>query len=154
MENNNNKNVLLFVGLLAVLAVTFFVFKYYKNQVVGNSEQIAPKITVDTNNNTPPPYKDKAKVLSYNEALALYKDKSLQLGADCQATPNVLNFRNRTLIMVDNRSDKVRTIKVGKVVTIKPWGFTFVQLSSSKLPITWLVDCDSLQNVASINIQK
>ena len=148
MENNNNKNVLLFVGLLAVLAVTFFVFKYYKNQVVGNSEQIAPKITVDTNNNTT------ITINSYNEALALYKDKSLQLGADCQATPNVLNFRNRTLIMVDNRSDKVRTIKVGKVVTIKPWGFTFVQLSSSKLPITWLVDCDSLQNVASINIQK
>lgn len=145
---NNNKNVLLFVGLLAVLAVTFFVFKYYKNQVVGNSEQIAPKITVDTNNNTT------ITINSYNEALALYKDKSLQLGADCQATPNVLNFRNRTLIMVDNRSDKVRTIKVGKVVTIKPWGFTFVQLSSSKLPITWLVDCDSLQNVASINIQK
>ena len=92
--------------------------------------------------------------LSYQNALAKYKDVRIQLNANCQADPTQMTFKNGTEIMMDNRSPKDRTVKVGSIYNIKAWGFKIVKLSSATLPATWLVDCDKSQNVATILIQK
>ena len=92
--------------------------------------------------------------LSYATALATYKDARLQLDRTCQASPNLLTFKNGSLLMLDNRSPFDRTVKVGSVYNIKAWRFKIVRLSSAALPATWLVDCDKSQNVATVLIQK
>ena len=95
-----------------------------------------------------------AASISYTQALTKYKDARIQLDMDCRANPNNATYKNNSSIMIDNRSDKVRTIKVGTTFSIKAYGFKIVNLSSATLPTTWYVDCDGSQNVATILIQK
>ncbi len=95
-----------------------------------------------------------AASISYAQALIKYKDARIQLDMDCRANPSNATYKNNSSIMIDNRSDKVRTIKVGSTFSIKAYGFKIVNLSSATLPATWYVDCDSSQNVATILIQK
>ena len=146
-----NKNVLLFIGILAVLVTGFFIVKSFRNVPIeetnlsDTSSQLSDETLLDT---TP------AKSLSYAEALKLYKDKRIQLDTDCRATPSNVTFKNNTKIMIDNRSDVSRAVKLGSTMTIKPWGFKIVTLTSNTLPATLLLDCGALQNVASILIQK
>ena len=95
--------------------------------------------------------------LSYQKALELYKDnKRIQIsGADfCQVSPNNVVYKNGTSIMIDNRSSKTRTIKIGTTYTIPGYGFRIVKLSSGTLPATILMDCDQQQNVAKILLQR
>lgn len=95
-----------------------------------------------------------ATVVSYAQALEKYKDARIQLDQNCQATPNIMTFKNNTNIMIDNRASIARTVKVGSTFSIKGYGFKIVKLSSTTLPATWYVDCDKSQNVATILIQK
>ena len=92
--------------------------------------------------------------ISYANALIKYKDARIQLNAACQATPNNMTFKNGTSIMIDNRASVALTVKAGSVFTIKAYGFKIVKLSSATLPATWLVDCGTSQNVATLLIQK
>lgn len=95
--------------------------------------------------------------MSYTNALALYKDnKRIQLSGDtfCQVTPNNVMYKNGTSIMLDNRSAKARTVKIGSTYTIEGYGFRIVKLSSATLPATLLMDCGAQQNVAKILLQK
>lgn len=95
-----------------------------------------------------------AVTISYANALIKYKDARIQLNAACQTIPNNMTFKNGTNIMIDNRAPVALTVKVGSVFTIKAYGFKIVKLSSATLPATWLVDCGTSQNVATILIQK
>lgn len=98
-----------------------------------------------------------AASLSYNEALALYKDKRIQFDDGCQVPKSMSRtFKNDTELMLDNRSAETRTLHLGFMgdVTIKPWGFKIVNFSSSQLPRAVVIDCNSLQNVATISLQK
>ena len=147
-----NKNVFLFGGIAVALVVLFFIVKMNKNT---DEIDLLDKSGVEDTTPAPgAPVVAPAKVLSYAEALVLYKDKRIQLDSICQASPANPTYKNNTKIMIDNRSDQTRTVKVGSTMTIKPWNFRIVNLSSSTLPTTWLVDCDKSQNVASILIQK
>lgn len=92
--------------------------------------------------------------LSYQQALVKYADARIQIDSTCQVSPNNVTYKNGTNIMLDNRSAVTRTIKLGSTYTIKPYGFKIVRLSSSTLPSTLLMDCDSSQNVATVLIQK
>ncbi len=92
--------------------------------------------------------------LAYNDALTLYKDKMIQFDPKCQAYPNRVNFKNNTDIMIDNRSPKTVTIKLGTSYSVRPYGFKIIHLESSTLPKTILADCGTLQNVATILLQK
>jgi hypothetical protein len=142
-----NKNTWLFLGIVVALILCVVIYKQVKNSgedaLVGGPEGVE-----DVEVQAP------AKPLSYATALALYKDKRIQLDQACIATPNNLTFKNNTKIMIDNRSDQTRAVKVGSTMSIKPWGFKIVTLSSATLPATWLVDCGASQNVATILIQK
>jgi len=96
-----------------------------------------------------------AAPIAYNAALVKYADRRIQLDTICQAHPNKVTYKDNTGIMIDNRSAKTRTIKVGTTFTIKPWGFKIVVLPDVYLASkTLLVDCDGYQNVATILVQE
>jgi len=95
--------------------------------------------------------------MSYQKALETYKEGfRLQLsGTDfCQLSPNNVTYKNGTSIMVDNRSPRTHSVKIGGTYTIEGYGFRIIKLSSSSLPATLFVDCDTQQNVAKILLQK
>ena len=148
-----NKNVWVWVVIVAVVFVVWFTISNNKKVEVVQpqtaSDQSVMPGTEDVVNNS-----NDVKPLSYQQALTKYKDKRIQLDTKCQATPNNVTYKNNTSIMIDNRSPVARTLKIGGVVSVKAWGFKIVNLSSTKLPATWLVDCDKSQNVATILIQK
>jgi hypothetical protein len=97
-----------------------------------------------------------AATIAYSDALVKYANARLQLDDNCQADSQSqrMTFRNGSLLMIDNRSDLPRTVHIGSVFTVKAYGFKIIKLSSATLPATWLVDCDSSQNVATIILQK
>ena len=105
----------------------------------------------------PVPVASQPVTMSYTNALALYKDnKRIQLSGDtfCQVTPNNVMYKNGTSIMIDNRSAKTRTVKVGATYSIPGYGFKIVKLSSGTLPATLFMDCDTQQNVAKVLLQR
>ena len=142
---------MMFVGIVAVIAFLFIVFKSFEG-VFTDSE---PKVdeTEQTETKTTPKPATSAN-LKYNDALVLYKDKRIQLDGECRATPSNITFKNGAKVMVDNRSANTRTVKLGSTMSISPWSFKIVTLSSNTLPATWLLDCDGSQNVATVLIQK
>jgi hypothetical protein len=95
-----------------------------------------------------------AATLSYTDALAKYEDVRIQLDDNCRANPNKVTFKNGTSIMIDNRASVARTVTVGSTFSLKAYDFKIVKLSSAVLPVTWYLDCDKSQNVATILIQK
>lgn len=95
-----------------------------------------------------------AATISYQNALIKYKNARLQIEQTCQASPDKMTFKNGAYLMIDNRSPVEHTVKVGAQYPIKGYGFKIIQLNSSTLPATWLVDCDQSQNVSSILIEK
>jgi hypothetical protein len=101
-----------------------------------------------------------AVTIAYADALVKYANTRIQLdmpdikGSACTATPSSVTYKNGTTIMIDNRTPNVVTVKVGVPYTVKGYGFKLINLSSSTLPATWLIDCGSQQNVATILIQK
>ncbi len=155
MKNNNN-TVWIVLGLVIVALVLFFAFRNKSGQsdqsatdndsaVVEPSEDLS-----DGSVNVGAP----AASLSYAQALVKYKDARIQLDEMCQATPNRATYKNGATIMIDNRSHLGRTLKIGGPLTIKPWSFKLVKLSTPTVPATWLIDCDTRQNVGTILIQK
>lgn len=155
MENKKNTNLLIGLGVaLAIIIVVWFVMgktPVAKEEV--NNTQIAVESTEDLSTPSVRALPGAAP-LSYTDALVQYKDARLQLDKDCRADLTNSTFKNNSSIMIDNRSDKPRNVKVGSVFPIKPWGFKIVKLSSSTLPTIWYVDCDNSQNVATISIQR
>lgn len=145
-----NRNMLLFFGIVAILVVVFFLFRFAKSRLALEEVEIKEEVVGEESASVKTP----VKTLKYADALVLYKDKRIQLDANCIATPNNPTFKNNTKIMVDNRSAVSRTVKLGGVMTIPAWGFKIVTLSANVLPATWLLDCGSSQNVATVLIQK
>ncbi len=151
-----NKNI--WIGLGAVLVLVLIFWMVNKNsgedavqEVADDTEQVeSVEDTSEGSVNASSP----AATLSYQQALVKYKDARIQLDKTCQASPNNATYKNNTSIMIDNRAPVARTVKVGSVFSIKAYGFKIVKLSSATLPATWLVDCGSSQNVATILIQK
>lgn len=96
-----------------------------------------------------------AASISYEKALVTYKDRRIQFNDACQATPNKVTYKDNTGLMLDNRTAKALTIKVGTTYTVPAYGFKIITLPDTyKNASTYLVDCGKLQNVATILIQE
>jgi len=166
-KNNNLWTWVIIILIIIVGSILWFLMKsngssYATNpNVPANTPVVAPATTPSA----PPSAEDTtvgsidagtAVSLSYTDALVTYANARLQLDTNCQAlaSPAGLVFRNNSLLMVDNRAPVTRTIHLGSVFTIKPYSFKIIKLYSAKLPATWLVDCDSSQNVATVLIEK
>jgi len=153
-----NKNLWIGLGVVVVLGLLIWWYGASNNSKIED-EAMTPSETTDVDStedtstgsvNTGAP----AASLSYQQALVAYKDKRLQITNTCQVSPNNVTYKNGTSIMLDNRSAVTRTIKLGSTYSIKAYGFKIVKLNSATVPATWLMDCDSSQNVATILIQK
>ena len=164
MENKiENKKFLYYgMGLVVLVVLTIIFWSINRNKgaaLVGNLDSKTDQmITVPSIENKTIKrigfHGNKIKPLSYEEALLKYKDNRIQLDKGCQAIPNTITYKNGTSIMIDNRTSADRIVKVGSSYPIKGYDFKIIKLSSETLPMTWLVDCDNSQNVASILIQK
>lgn len=153
-----NKKMWIWVVIVLVLigGMAMYTFKNKAEPVVDNqlnevegTEDTTPVVEDAQVTNT-------TKVsLSYADALVKYADKRIQLDSSCQARPNVVTYKDNTGIMIDNRSDQTRTVKVGGTYTIKPYGFKIIILPNiTTAPKSILVDCDQSQNVATILVQE
>ena len=156
----NNLAMWIFIAVAAVIAVIILVSVFANNQKV--EPLTANPITTETETETES-VQDigvgdagiAAAPISYASALAKYADRRIQLDKDCHAFPGNITYKDNTGIMIDNRSAKTRTVKVGSNFTIKPWGFKIVVLPDVYLTSkTLLVDCDGSQNVATILVQE
>jgi hypothetical protein len=158
MENKNNSTVYYSLGAAAFIIIVILMFWLVKkdNSPVVNEEQNIEDTLTPVEDTSAGSVNTTAKTpsISYANALVKYKDTRIQLDKTCQATPNNVTYKNNTTIMVDNRAPVVRTVKIGSTYSIKAYGFKIIKLSSTTLPMTWLMDCDKSQNVATILLQK
>lgn len=163
-QNKNTKQIWNIVIIIAIVLIAGLLIRGNKSNNSPEDGNIVAGEVEGTEDTTPVTVAPGAGVsatpsaasLSYAQALAKYKDTRIQLGTDasCNATPNNMTFKNGTTVMIDNRSPKDRTVKLGATYNIKGYGFRIVTLSSSTLPATWLMDCGAQQNVATILLQK
>jgi hypothetical protein len=165
MENSNSKIIWILVGIVIVASIIGLVIKGKKEANMSSSENPAAigetlpeekKDTQKTATNT-----GKASVLegtagslSYQQNVEKYKDRRIQFDENCQTYPSVVTYKDATGIMLDNRSSKARTIKVDTSYSVKPYGWRIIMLPDAyRTAKTFLVDCDSSQNVATILVQ-
>lgn len=139
--------------LVVVLVLVVYAFWSVKQNPVSTVDISQPINFIENTNNGGVNVAAPATTISYTQALAKYKDARIQLDQNCRAHPNNVTYKNNTNIMVDNRADLSRTVKVGSTFSIQAYGFKIVRLSSVTLPVTWYIDCDTSQNVATILIQ-
>jgi hypothetical protein len=168
MEKLLDKKVL--VGVAAVVvAIAVLSLVAGKSENRENEDQMnqaetttdatgTSKPTTSTTKTVSTTYANQPVSLSYEQALELYKDnKRIQISGTslCQVSPNNVMYKNGTSIMLDNRSAVTRTIKLGGATyNIEGYGFRIAKLSSATLPITFLMDCGTQQNVAKVLLQK
>jgi uncharacterized protein YxeA len=156
-----NKNTFIIIIAIIVMAIIVMVLVKNNKKSVNltetpndNVQQTDQAINGVKTNKTAKNATTSVASISYEQALIKYKDYRIQLAQDCQATPVNVTYKNGTSIMIDNRSNVERVVRVGSNYTIPAWGFKIINLTSSTLPATWLVDCGAQQNVATILIQK
>lgn len=158
----NNTTTWIIVGVVAVAVIILAVIFGGKRAMPDTNTPVttAPESTLDTTGDTVAGATGvgtgTAVSLSYQQALVKYADRRLQFNDACQASaPNVVTYKDNSGIMLDNRSNVTRTIKVGTTYTIKPWGFRIIMLPNTTTRVsTYFVDCDNHQNVASIEVQE
>jgi hypothetical protein len=140
------------IAVVVIIIIAFFAFhkKAVSPAVPENTDTTATTTTPE------PLVKKESASISYANALVKYADRRIQLNDSCQASrPNTVTYKDNTGIMIDNRSAKTRTVKVGETYTIKPYGFKIVVLPDVYLKSkTIMVDCDKSQNVATILVQE
>ena len=95
------------------------------------------------------------KVLAYGDAVKLYGNKRIQFDPNCNVVPNKSVFNEGTKIMLDNRSDKSRSVYLDRVKYILgAYSFkTVVLTTTQKLPRTILIDCGTGRNNGQIILQ-
>lgn len=161
-EYLNKSNIIIASIAIVIVALLIWGFinkskKTVDNLPLSGSELISPI------ESTPVKKITKKVSVGYEDALYVYNGKIIQLssenisksGPSCQATPINVTYKNGTEIMIDNRTDTNRKVKLGgSTYSVSAYGFKIVKLSSKVLPATWLVDCDSQENIATILIQK
>jgi zona occludens toxin (predicted ATPase) len=154
MKNNSGKTVLWVVVALILVVGLYFLLKN-KPAVVAPVDETTTTETQSVQDTSGPSPVVSPAPISYANALIKYADRRIQLDTLCQAHPISVTYKDNTGIMIDNRSSKTRTVKVGTTFTIKPYGFKIVVLPDVYLSTkTLLVDCDSMQNVATILVQE
>jgi hypothetical protein len=152
----NKYNVWIWVVIAVIIIVLFFVFYNKKAVVPVTTENSVPTTTeIESSQDLSETTGLGAVSISYTNALVKYADRRIQLDESCQAHPNNVTYKDNTGIMIDNRSSKTLTVKVGTNFTIKPWGFKIIVLPNIYLTSkTLLVDCNKSQNVATVLIQE
>lgn len=154
-------------GLVAALAVVILGIVGLLMYKSAHAPESAPDTIPSENQTTEVPTamskQDRSKgsattepILSYEEALVVYKDRRIEFGPKCETNISAATFKNGTVLMLDNHSDEDRVFHLGSMgdVSIKAHGFKFVRFVTPLLPNGMAIDCAAHQNVAIITIQK
>ena len=163
MTGNQRKTVIGIV--IAVVFVLLLVFAgYSKNPGTVNQNENNATSTGSMASSTASSTQQKAEVktqkpidlaLTYQKIVEQYGDRRIQFDNACQAFPARLGFKNGTAIMLDNRTEKTKTIKLsGRAFILKPLGYITMKVTSKILPSTVFIDCDSHYNVGQIFLQE
>lgn len=156
MEKNMKMWIWVGVAVVIIAAIIFLVSQ-------NNSTLTPPGTTVNPPSEQSESVQDisdqdggvVAEQISYANALVKYADRRLQIDTECRMYPSNITYKDNTGIMIDNRSPKTRTVKIGTTFTIKPYGFKIFVLPDVYLKSkTLLVDCDQSQNVATVLVQE
>jgi hypothetical protein len=96
--------------------------------------------------------------IAYANALKTYLNKRIQFSTpqgenSCAASPNSLTFRSGVSFMLDNRMPIAARIHLttGVVYNLPAYSFQIIALNT---PATYGVDCNSSQNVVTLQVQK
>jgi cytoskeletal protein RodZ len=162
----NKKTIWIVIGVIVLIAIALLVWKMNTgttptDQIPTTQEPVADDTQGGATQGTAPTTgagvtaAPSSITISYQDALKQYSTRRIQLNEQCQAVPNTVTYKDNSGIMIDNRSAQTRTVKVGTTFTIKPYGFKIVvlpdiYLKSQKI----LVDCDKMQNVATVLVQE
>jgi outer membrane protein OmpA-like peptidoglycan-associated protein len=163
-----NKKIWLVSAAIVLIAAGAVYLNRMKPPVpVQNTENNQPNNSSEQTKNEEPKPEDKpatkpaqtqpkpATPSSYGDAVKQYEGRRFQFNDSCQATPTSMAVKNGTSLMLDNRSNKSKTITFNlKKYTLEAYGYKIVTASNSALPATTFIDCNSSQNVATVNIQK
>lgn len=96
-----------------------------------------------------------APKLSYTDAVRVYGDHRIQFGDTCEATPANSVFKSESNIMIDNRASTAKVFNINNTAyTIGAYDYLVVPFASINAPIQVLIDCGTMQNVATVTIQK
>ncbi len=98
-----------------------------------------PTVTVDTR--------------SYTEMIVAYKDRTIQFNSQCQVPPlTQRGFKVGTDVLLDNRGSQPAKIVFGGVsYTLPGYGWKVVSLDA---PGDYKIDCNNLQNVTTLTVQR
>lgn len=160
MDNKSNKTIWIILGVvIVILLVVFLVKPKAKDSMTDdanmNGGDTALEATEDTSAGSVNANGGQAVSISYAKALETYKDRRIQFNDSCTATPNNVTYKDNTGLMLDNRSAKPLTIKIGTTYSVKAYGFKIITLPDTyKQNKTLLVDCNGQQNVATILVQE
>lgn len=150
-----NKNIIIAIVIIVVLLIGASIWYFMSNSDIETNENPVTTEPESVQDISDQDTGTGATAISYANALVKYADRRIQLDTTCQAHPNTVTYKDNSGIMIDNRSPKTRTVKVGITFTIKPWGFKIVVLPNVYLASkTLLVDCDGSQNVATVLVQE
>ena len=147
-------NILIIVAVVIIVFVLVMVYQLRPMQTGQNmgSNQVENSPSASPSASPGP----SASKLSYDQALALYKNKRIQFDQSCVMVPNYVTFKKGVTIMLDNRASKQRIIALdNQKYSFPAYSFKIVTLSTTAtLPHTISVDCGTGQNNGSIVLQK
>lgn len=164
----NKKLILAVCGLilgLAVIAVLSFILRRDpQNPVFEQQSTDLETAASGADQAAPPPPPPPAPSgaantaggkLSYDAAVKKYGANRIQFDSSCQARPSNATFKSGTDVLFDNRANQARKILFnGKTYALAAYDYTVVKMTAPYYPATAFIDCDKLQNVATITIQK
>ncbi len=144
--------------VVLVVAVGLFLQMRAKNKAVEidlgplpQEEMIAPTAP-KPKAQKPAPIVEQADSRSYAELMVAYKGKTLQFGAACQMPISSYVYKTGTEVLLDNRTNTARTIKLaGMTYDLSAYGYKVVTLSTVG---KFLVSCGDNQNVATVTVQQ
>jgi len=160
----NSKNVAwLTAGIIVVLIIVIIVL------VTRSPKQAPSEVVIETPTenalvapNKAPVYYTKAPAgvvvapkPSYDEAVRAYGDQRVQFGDNCLATPARASFKAGSDVMLDNRSSETKVFTVaGETYTVKAQDFAVTKLPTVGESQDIMIDCGSMQNVATLVVQR
>ena len=150
-----NNKTLLGIVIAAVIVIVIVVVATRSSTTPGTTLTPTVSATVSTSVLVSPAPTTISKTLTYADALAKYDSTRFQFNASCQASPAQRVIKKGTAVMLDNRANVARTVTIGTTkYTLAKYGFRIVTPTSAKYPVTFIIDCDKQQNVATLLIQQ
>lgn len=91
---------------------------------------------------------------AYSDLVRQYEGRRIEFDERCQMRPDDVTFKNGTVVMFDNRSPQAKTLKIGKQsYNLPAYGYRFLTMASSNLPLSLNVGCDSVPSVGRLLLQ-